>query len=62
MQKIITDPIVKKADAIQAAGSRAKLSRLLGIARSSVTEWDEIIPPLRARQLIDLFPHLKNAE
>jgi DNA-binding transcriptional regulator YdaS (Cro superfamily) len=62
MEKIITDPIVKKEDAIKAAGSRAKLSRLLGISRQAVTEWGRTLPPLRARQVVDLFPHIKNSE
>ncbi|EFG9414021.1 helix-turn-helix domain-containing protein [Escherichia coli] len=42
---------MKKAEAIELAGSKAKLARLLKISKGAVSQWGEEIPELRALQL-----------
>ncbi|MBS3953656.1 MAG: hypothetical protein KGZ88_11970 [Methylomicrobium sp.] len=56
--QIIKDPEVPKEKAIAAVGSKAKLARLLGIARSSVTAWGEYVPPYQAYRLLQIYPDL----
>lgn len=48
--------LVKKKDGIAIAGSAAKLSRLLGVSRSAITQWGEWMPPYRAMQLREAIP------
>ena len=42
---------MKKAEAIELAGSKAKLARLLKVSQGAVSQWGEEIPELRALQL-----------
>ncbi|ELN1667392.1 hypothetical protein RY825_000035 [Escherichia coli] len=42
---------MKKAEAIELAGSKAKLERLLKVSKGAVSQWGEEIPELRALQL-----------
>ncbi|AQZ85271.1 helix-turn-helix domain-containing protein [Escherichia coli] len=42
---------MKKAEAIELAGSKAKLARLLKVSKGAVSQWGEEIPELRALQL-----------
>jgi DNA-binding transcriptional regulator YdaS (Cro superfamily) len=54
------DPLIKKVDAIKLAGSQAKLARLLGIDRATVSLWhEEYIPALQAYRLLRIFPDIK---
>jgi len=47
---------MKTETAIQLAGSRAKLSRLLGVSRAAVTQYKEILPPKRVQRLRVVHP------
>ncbi|ASD87964.1 Cro/Cl family transcriptional regulator [Salmonella enterica] len=42
---------MKKTKAIELAGSRAKLARLLKVSKGAVSQWGDDIPELRALQL-----------
>jgi predicted transcriptional regulator len=42
--------------AIQLAGSKAKLARLLGVSRAAVTQYQEILPPKRIDRLRQAHP------
>ena len=42
---------MKKAEAIELAGSKAKLARLLKVSKGAVSQWGVEIPELRALQL-----------
>ena len=42
---------MKKAEAIELAGSKAKLARLLKVSKGAVSQWGDEIPELRALQL-----------
>ncbi|EES3796034.1 TPA: Cro/Cl family transcriptional regulator [Escherichia coli] len=42
---------MKKAEAIELAGSKAKLARLLKVSKGAVSQWGEEIPELRSLQL-----------
>lgn len=42
---------MKKATAIRYFGNATNLAKTLGIAKASVSQWGEDIPPLRAYQL-----------
>ena len=42
--------------AIQLAGSKAKLARLLGVSRAAVTQYQEILPPKRIDRLRQVHP------
>jgi DNA-binding transcriptional regulator YdaS (Cro superfamily) len=54
----IKDPKVLKEKAVELAGNKARLAKLLGIARSSVSDWGEYVPTYQAYRLIQLFPEL----
>jgi DNA-binding transcriptional regulator YiaG len=45
-----------KTELIKLAGSSSELARILGINRSSVSQWKERIPELRFLQLKNLKP------
>jgi hypothetical protein len=54
------DPLVKKNDAIAAAGSASKLSRLLNINRAAITMWQsEMLPPIWAYRVLQIFPDIE---
>jgi len=59
---IDVDPKIRVDEAIQKAGSQAKLGRILGVNRASVNGWLhnglEFIPPLSAHRLVALRPDL----
>ncbi|HBY9791571.1 DNA-binding transcriptional regulator DicC [Klebsiella pneumoniae] len=42
---------MKKQKAIELAGSKAKLARLLKVSKGAVSQWGDEIPELRALQL-----------
>jgi DNA-binding transcriptional regulator YdaS (Cro superfamily) len=42
---------MKKADAIAYFGSVSKLAAALGLGQPSVSEWGDIVPPLRQLQI-----------
>lgn len=42
--------------AIQLAGSKAKLARLLGVSRAAVTQYQEILPSKRIDRLRQAHP------
>lgn len=42
--------------AIQLAGSKAKLAKLLGVSRAAVTQYKEILPPKRVKRLREAHP------
>ncbi len=42
---------MKKSDAIEYFGSASKLASAINVAPSAVSQWGEIIPPLRAYQI-----------
>lgn len=46
---------MKKVKAIELAGSRAKLARLLKVSKGAVSQWGDDIPELRALQLEKLL-------
>jgi hypothetical protein len=53
----LQDPLIKKADAVKAAGgSQNKLSKQLKLGRSTVCMWGEYLPPLHAYRLLKLVP------
>lgn len=58
----IIDPVVKKCDAVKAAGGKqVDLARLFIIERATVSGWKgEYLPPLYAHRIVYLFPHLDN--
>jgi DNA-binding transcriptional regulator YdaS (Cro superfamily) len=60
MSFFIEDPVIKKEQAIELAGSPSRLAKVLGIARSSVSDWGEYVPTLQAYRLIQVYPELKN--
>jgi DNA-binding transcriptional regulator YdaS (Cro superfamily) len=45
-----------KDEAIVLAGSAAKLSALLGVSRSAITQWGYAVPAKRVEQLKTLKP------
>jgi len=47
---------MKTETAIQLAGSRAKLARLLGVSRAAVTQYKAILPPKRINKLREAHP------
>lgn len=47
---------MKKETAIQLAGSRAKLARLLGVTRAAVTQYKTVLPPKRINRLRETHP------
>lgn len=55
----IKDPVIQKQKAIEKAGSKANLARILGIARSCVTEWGDELPTLQAYRLLQIYPELE---
>lgn len=42
---------MKLSEAIERYGSKSEIARILGIARQSVNNWGEDVPPLRVYQL-----------
>ncbi|MCS6037351.1 Cro/CI family transcriptional regulator [Klebsiella pneumoniae subsp. pneumoniae] len=46
---------MKKSKAIELAGSKAKLARLLKVSKGAVSQWGDEIPELRALQLEKLL-------
>jgi hypothetical protein len=54
----IKDPIIKKQDAISAAGSPSILARILDINRSAVAAWGEYVPVTQAYRIREVFPSL----
>lgn len=42
---------MKVKDAIERYGSKAEIARILGIARQSINNWGDDVPPLRVYQL-----------
>jgi hypothetical protein len=42
--------------AIQLAGSKAKLARLLGVSRAAVTQYHAVLPPKRVDRLRQAHP------
>lgn len=42
---------MKKTKAIELAGSKAKLAKLLNVSKGAVSQWGDDIPELRALQL-----------
>jgi len=42
---------IKTVDAINLAGNKSKLSRMMGVNRSAVTRWGEYVPELVAWKL-----------
>jgi DNA-binding transcriptional regulator YdaS (Cro superfamily) len=46
---------MKKTRAIELAGSKAKLARLLKVSKGAVSQWGDEIPELRALQLEKLL-------
>jgi DNA-binding transcriptional regulator YdaS (Cro superfamily) len=58
----LKDPVVAKEDAIRAVGNAAKLARLLGLSRSSVSEWGDFLPPLQAYRLTSIYPSLDKSK
>ena len=47
---------MKTETAIQLAGSRAKLARLLGVSRAAVTQYKTVLPPKRINRLREAHP------
>ena len=47
---------MKTETAIQLAGSRAKLARLLGVTRAAVTQYKAVLPPKRINRLREVHP------
>ena len=45
---------MKTADAISLFGSKSEIARLLGISKTSVQEWGDVVPDLRQFQLEEL--------
>ena len=43
-------------NAIQLAGSKAKLARLLGVSRAAVTQYHAVLPPKRVDRLRQAHP------
>ncbi|MDD5273900.1 MAG: Cro/CI family transcriptional regulator [Methylovulum sp.] len=54
----ITDPIVAKDKAIKKAGNAAKLAKLLGISRASISGWGDYLPPYQAYRIIQVYPDI----
>ena len=59
-RKVISDPLIRKEDAIRLAHSGAGLARILGVNRASVHEWGEFLPPLHAYRILQIFPQLED--
>lgn len=48
-----------KADALNAfGGNQSEVARALGITRSSVNGWGDLVPPYSAKQLAELRPEI----
>ena len=47
---------MKTKDAIDLAGSRSALARILGLTPSAITQWGDEIPKLRIYELRELRP------
>jgi DNA-binding transcriptional regulator YdaS (Cro superfamily) len=47
---------MKTEEAIQLAGSRSMLARILGLTPAAITQWGDNVPMLRVYQLRDLRP------
>jgi len=47
---------MNKQTAIQLAGSKAKLARLLGVSRAAVTQYHAVLPPKRVDRLRQAHP------
>ena len=54
----LKDPVITKEQAISAAGNAAKLARILGISRASVSGWGKFVPPYQAYRIEKLFPDI----
>jgi len=55
---IIKDPVVLKIDAVNKFRSGAQLASFLGVTRQCVNGWGELVPPLYAYRLIQIYPDL----
>ncbi|CAH3541239.1 MULTISPECIES: Cro/CI family transcriptional regulator [Enterobacteriaceae] len=53
---------MKKTRAIELAGSKAKLARLLKVSKGAVSQWGDEIPELRALQLEKLLSANKKTQ
>ncbi|HFS8091011.1 Cro/CI family transcriptional regulator [Enterobacter hormaechei] len=53
---------MKKTRAIELAGSKAKLARLLKVSKGAVSQWGDEIPELRALQLEKLLSTNKKTQ
>ncbi|WP_072092125.1 Cro/CI family transcriptional regulator [Trabulsiella odontotermitis] len=51
---------MKKTKAIELAGSKANLARLLKVSKGAVSQWGDEIPELRALQLEKLLADKKS--
>lgn len=51
---------MKTQDAIDLAGSRSALARILGLTPSAITQWGDEIPKLRVYELRELRPEWFN--
>lgn len=50
--------IIKTVDAIAFYGDAANLARNLGVSRSAISQWGEIVPEVSARGLLILAPSI----
>ncbi|KFC08517.1 hypothetical protein GTGU_01434 [Trabulsiella guamensis ATCC 49490] len=53
---------MKKTKAIELAGSKANLARLLNVSKGAVSQWGDEIPELRALQLEKLLANKKSPD
>lgn len=51
---------MKKTKAIELAGGKAKLARMLKVSKGAVSQWGDEIPELRALQLEKLLASKKS--
>jgi hypothetical protein len=55
----ITDPIVKKSEAISVAGNASRLASILGLTRQAVCMWGEYVPVNQVYRVISIYPKIK---
>jgi hypothetical protein len=52
------DPVVKLEKAVKAAGNKNRLSKILNVSRSTVSAWPDVLEPLHAYRIAQVFPEI----